>query len=266
MNRSSLLSATDLVRVTRIDHPAGEPHLDPNTERAYDLAFSFVEQGGFRAQRQGQWSQVNTSAVFMTHPGMEYRCEHTDCDDVCLSISFRRTLPEYGEIVQRFSRRGDLARGLDNRLAYLHRQMSAAISADDRLAIDSLACSALAQVVEPYAGSVFREHTFRWYAERVDAARDLMQRDFSSEITLNSMARGVGMSPFHFHRVFSELTGGSPHQHLIRIRLERAAEMLRSGTSVTDTCFSSGFRNLSHFIRSFQKQHGTSPSRYAAHS
>ena len=68
------------------------------------------------------------------------------------------------------------------------------------------------------------------------------------------------MSPFQFARVFSELAGMPPHQYLLRVRLDRAAEILLDGKSVTETCFEVGFSNLSHFTRSFQRRFGCKPS------
>jgi AraC-like DNA-binding protein len=76
------------------------------------------------------------------------------------------------------------------------------------------------------------------------------------------MAREVGMSPFHFARTFSELTGQSPHQYLLKLRLRHAATMLRDGASVTQSALDSGFENLSHFSRTFRRRFGVSPSSY----
>ena len=68
------------------------------------------------------------------------------------------------------------------------------------------------------------------------------------------------MSLFHFARVFRELTGLPPHRYLLRTRLERAAQRLRTGDSVTNTCYAVGFSNLSHFTRSFRRRFGVAPS------
>jgi AraC-like DNA-binding protein len=72
----------------------------------------------------------------------------------------------------------------------------------------------------------------------------------------------VGLSPFHFSRVFRELAGVPPHRYLQRVRLARAAVLLREGMTVTDAALASGFPSLSHFIRQFRRAYGASPSRY----
>ena len=108
-----------------------------------------------------------------------------------------------------------------------------------------------------------RSHQLAWYIERVEAARSLMESQYSASHTLSSLARYTGMSPFHFARTFRELTGTPPHRYLLKTRLARAAEFLREGASVTQTCFATGFNNLSHFTRLFQHTYGYPPSQFA---
>ena len=101
---------------------------------------------------------------------------------------------------------------------------------------------------------MFSERKFDWYAERVHFAREQLDREFASEFTVSELARSVGMSMFHFTRVFTELTGMPPHRYLLATRLKAARAMLRDGRSVTETCFACGFSNLSHFSRSFARR------------
>jgi len=81
---------------------------------------------------------------------------------------------------------------------------------------------------------------------------------------LDDLAEEVGMSPFHFCRVFRALVGLPPHRYLRRVRLERSAARLEAGDGVTDTCHAVGFNNLSHFIRTFRRVLGVPPSRFRA--
>jgi AraC family transcriptional regulator len=81
--------------------------------------------------------------------------------------------------------------------------------------------------------------------------------------TLAELARYAGLSRYHFLRTFKSVTGVTPRQWLIRARLQRAAHLLRSGsTPVTEIAFEAGFEDLSNFIRTFRREFGLSPRHY----
>ncbi len=133
------------------------------------------------------------------------------------------------------------------------------------MAAETTAAELLTEVCrseERFGHGLFREHRLSWYAERVDAARHLLEAQYTEEHTVRSVARSVGMSTFHFARVFSELAGTPPHRYLSNIRLREGARSLEQGASVTEACFANGFHNLSHFVRLFRRRFGISPSRY----
>ena len=73
----------------------------------------------------------------------------------------------------------------------------------------------------------------------------------------------VGLSAFHFLRVFRRATGTTPHRYLVGARLRRAAALL-SDTSrpVTDIAYDAGFGDLSNFVRTFHREVGCSPGAY----
>jgi AraC-like DNA-binding protein len=69
------------------------------------------------------------------------------------------------------------------------------------------------------------------------------------------------MSPYHFLRVFKQVTGMTPHQFVLRTRLHRAAVRLRrSDESVVSIASETGFNDLSTFNRRFRNIMGCSPS------
>jgi AraC family transcriptional regulator len=81
--------------------------------------------------------------------------------------------------------------------------------------------------------------------------------------SLLALARQAGLSPYHFLRVFRKVTGVSPHQLLLRMRLNAAARRLReTADPVTEIAYGVGFEDLSNFVRSFRAEFGASPSRY----
>jgi AraC-like DNA-binding protein len=82
--------------------------------------------------------------------------------------------------------------------------------------------------------------------------------------SLTSLAAEAGLSPFHFARVFSELVGEPPHRYLVRVRLQRAAKLLRMGALVTEAAVKSGFPDVNHFSKTFHRRYGIPPSRYSS--
>jgi AraC family transcriptional regulator len=71
------------------------------------------------------------------------------------------------------------------------------------------------------------------------------------------------MSTFHFAREFKRATGTTPHQHLIRFRVERAKALLaESQLPLAEVGLRTGFSHQSHFTRLFRRLTGTTPQSY----
>jgi len=82
-------------------------------------------------------------------------------------------------------------------------------------------------------------------------------------IDLESAASEIGLSAFHFLRLFANVLGVTPHQYLVRSRLRHAASLLTDGvTSITDVALDVGFGDLSNFVRTFHRAAGVSPRRF----
>lgn len=90
-----------------------------------------------------------------------------------------------------------------------------------------------------------------------------LQSNLDGELSLESLARRYGFSPFHFHRFFSRAVGETPKQHVERLRLERGAYKLAiTADSVLDIALSLGFRNHETFTRAFRRAFACSPRDY----
>jgi len=98
---------------------------------------------------------------------------------------------------------------------------------------------------------------------RLCHARDLLRADEERLRTIPEVAREVGMSTFHFVRLFGAVFGQSPKQCQLQARLERAKNLLlTTDHSVTDIAFESGFASLGTFTHVFAERVGLPPSRY----
>jgi AraC-like DNA-binding protein len=96
-------------------------------------------------------------------------------------------------------------------------------------------------------------------------AKDLMDREWSELLDVDTVAAHAGYSPYHFSRAFKAAYGETPGQYLSRRRIERAQELLRTAQlSITEICTLVGFHSLGTFSATFKKQTGLSPTDYRA--
>jgi len=98
---------------------------------------------------------------------------------------------------------------------------------------------------------------------RIGEAISHLEADYQEPINLAKLARIAGMSKRNFMRSFRAAVGSSPIAHLIQLRVQRAASLLRrSELSVTEIAFQVGFNDGNYFTRQFHKLLGISPSQY----
>jgi len=85
----------------------------------------------------------------------------------------------------------------------------------------------------------------------------------SESVDLQRAAQQSAVSTFHFLRLFTRVTGVTPHQYLVRSRLRRAARLLAQGWgSIAEVAFEVGYGDLSNFIRTFRRAAGVSPGQF----
>jgi AraC-like DNA-binding protein len=95
-------------------------------------------------------------------------------------------------------------------------------------------------------------------------AKDRIDRDYAHELDVPTLARTAHASTAHFSRSFKRTFGETPHQYLLRRRIERAKELFRSTDwSVTAVSVAVGFHSLGSFSTAFRDLIGEPPSEYA---
>ena len=88
-------------------------------------------------------------------------------------------------------------------------------------------------------------------------------RNLETASSLEVLAKESGYSRVHFVRMFRTATGYTPHNNLLRLRLDRARELLASRTlSLTDIALECGFSSHSHLSRVFRQVLDVTPSEY----
>jgi AraC family transcriptional regulator len=102
------------------------------------------------------------------------------------------------------------------------------------------------------------------YQSRINKVMDFIEAHLDEEHTLEELAAVASFSKYHFHRIFTAMTGETPFQFLSRIRLEKAAALLcgNNNLPVSDVAFQCGFSSLSIFSRTFRQYFQRSPTEW----
>ncbi|MDO9632671.1 MAG: AraC family transcriptional regulator [Humidesulfovibrio sp.] len=100
-------------------------------------------------------------------------------------------------------------------------------------------------------------------SEVVCAAQRLIEENLEQGVDLAGLAEACGVGMFALHRAFTRAVGLPPHAFQTHLRLRRAKDLLRGGTSLTDAALASGFCDQAHMTRHFARVVGLSPAQYA---
>jgi AraC-like DNA-binding protein len=262
--RVQIIRETSGVSLVRFDHPAGIPL--PTSYSSHDAAGNFrvniVERGWFRLKYGRREWTLGAGSMFLSRPTEVYGYSHVKYaePDTCLRLEFSAAIASE---LPRSVFQIPLVLPKTNRLSFLQLRLSSLLSNSAEMSLDGLACELVdgAGNAEHEGHRLYRPEQLRWYAERIGAARELMDCDPTTDHSLWHLSSQVGMSVFLFARVFRELVGIPPHKYLVRRRLQHARDLLRSGMTVTDVCYAAGFNNLSHFTKTFHAYFGMLPSK-----
>lgn len=90
-----------------------------------------------------------------------------------------------------------------------------------------------------------------------------VRENIAQELAVAELAQVVGMSQYYFSKLFKLSTGTTPHQYVMRQRVERAQELLREGqTRLAEVATHVGFETQSHFTSVFRRLCGATPKHY----
>jgi AraC-like DNA-binding protein len=84
---------------------------------------------------------------------------------------------------------------------------------------------------------------------------------FLDEIRLDELAAIAGVSKYHVIKLFKAKIGLTPHQYILRLRLNGAVSLIAKGVPFAEVAFGCGFSDQSHFIKEFKTIYGFTPSK-----
>jgi AraC family transcriptional regulator len=153
---------------------------------------------------------------------------------------------------------------LDALVAAAHAEMVAGFPSG-RLFLDSIEQAMAVALVKDHA---IRHRPVQIYRGGLGSARlrrikELVHVKMEDDLSLDEMAQSVGLSTAHFARMFRKSTGETPHQFVLRQRIERAKAMLRAPDArVLDVAVACGFKTQQHFAQVFRDVCSISPTEY----
>lgn len=259
-----LLASGNGWRVREIVCTAGPD--DPAFEERHDsCCIALVTHGSFSYRTPLGTALLAPGAILLGNQGACFECGHEHAaGDRCIAFHFEPELLE------------DVAAGVPGirQLAFRRSHLPPsraleALTAEAQMAAGDIAYE---EIAARLAGGVYAMLADRAPspadvgardARRITRALRRIEAESGQPLSLAQLASEAAMSRYHFLRMFKAMVGMTPHQFLLRTRLQRAALMLRrSERPVTEIVYEAGFSDLSTFNRQFRRAIGVSPSAY----
>lgn len=101
------------------------------------------------------------------------------------------------------------------------------------------------------------------YNQRINKVIDYVNSPLNKSFSIEELAAVANFSPFHFHRIFMAVTGETLNAFTNRVRLEKAARLLKfARRPIADIAYESGFSSPAIFSRAFKQYYGFSATAY----
>jgi AraC-like DNA-binding protein len=270
---ASLLAQGDGWSVSDVICTSG-PDDRPFEEQHRDVSISIIAAGTFqyraRSHKEARAHQelMTPGAVLLGNPGQAFECSHDHgSGDRC--ISFKYT-PEFLETLVEVPTRFCISRLPPLRAsAPLVARACAALAGTAGASWEELAVDVAVQAVQLANDSHCDDANAPDANVPVDAmarvtrAVRAIERNADAALPLQRLAKQATLSPYHFLRTFTRITGVTPHQFAMRVRLREAALRLTlNDARVIDVALDCGFGDLSNFNRSFRTEFGVAPRLY----
>jgi AraC-like DNA-binding protein len=232
-------------------------------------SIAIVLAGTFQYRSALGRSLMTPGSLMLGNPGQCFECGHEHAaGDRCVALWFS---PEYFERIAADA--GARGRTLDftvgrvpplRPLSALVTDAGAAVTGERDMSWEELAVRLITGAVRLAAGALPDASEATPHAlSRVTRTVRAIERRHDETMTLESLARDAGLSPYHFLRTFERLTGVTPHQYILRTRLREAATRIaREPGRILDIALECGFGDVSNFNRAFRSEFGVSPSAY----
>ena len=235
------------------------PQDQPFEERHSSVSIAIVAAGTFQYRSHAGRELMTPGSLMLGSAGQDFECGHEHgTGDRCISFSYS---PEFFDRIEASPTFRGLRVPRVRALSPLAARVFAALAGDAGTSWEEVGVELAALTAQLDCGlSGEPAGAGPGAIARVTRVVRAIEGDPDCHYDLSALAREARLSPYHFLRTFQGVTGVTPHQYLLRLRLQRAALKLRTEpTKVVDIALESGFGDVSNFNRTFRAEFGVSP-------
>jgi AraC-like DNA-binding protein len=237
-----------------------------------ELAIGVIQRGKLNVHiGKNERMTLSTGHIVVINPG-EIHEGFTDGDAGCFYRMFYLPAPLLGkatglgdEYIPHFNMCAIRDLPSAKQLTWLHRNLTTpSISV---LAYESHLLEFIDALIRRYAHP--GAPTTPQYASITGAirqAKTYLAEHCDQKISLDTLSSHVGLSPYHFLRIFKETVGMSPHAFLMQMRIDQAKSQLMRGDAIVNVAADLGFHDQSHLTKQFKSLVGVTPQRYRQNS
>jgi AraC family transcriptional regulator len=101
------------------------------------------------------------------------------------------------------------------------------------------------------------------YRNRLDRVFQFIDENLESKLLLSVVSKEAFFSPYHFHRIFKQLTKETLNEYINRRRIEKSVlDIIHKELSISEISHTYGFSDNSSYTKSFKKYYGISPTEF----
>lgn len=250
------------------DHDHPEPYLfdwaSGRVLNEYQLMYVASGTGVFESEALGIVA-VKPGSVFLIEPGIWHRYQPTfESGWEEYWIGFRGHYPEY-LMKQKCFNTCDLMTniGLNSEFVMVFGRLFESLKSN-RLPISRVfSCGAMQLLAIAYSASLMNNKQQNRKEDIVNSLKLKIQEQWSEQIQMKNLAKQYHVSYTWLRRSFKELSGISPGQYHLNLKLEKACQMLvTTDMTISEIAFTTGFVTEFHFSRIFKKKMNITPSKY----
>ena len=131
-----------------------------------------------------------------------------------------------------------------------------------QLYIESLTNALTVNLLRDYGGKLNPTYDGGLNSSQLSRVTDYINDCLTQTIKVQDMAKLLGISRFHFSRLFKQTIGMSPHQYVMQQRIELAKQLLKQDLAIADIALECGFNSHSHLGKYFRAMTGMIPKAY----